>query len=485
MGRIIKQIPPAKALINGIRSIGYSFSTSVADIIDNSISANSTRIDIFSDPLVEKPYFIILDNGIGMNEKELINAMKFGSDRRNRMDGQLDLGRFGLGLKSASLSQCRELVVVSKCKDEINAMSYDLDIIEKTDDWNMIVLEEIEIKELPRINELLKYENGTLILWRNFDKILDSSKKFDDSFRNLVSESKKHVELVFHRFYDIIEIYFNYDRIEKRDPFLEKSHPKTQIGREIEIEMNNSDIVVRPYTLPHANQLTFEEKKLLGSPKSIYDEQGLYIYRNERLIVWGTWLHMSIRSEFGKSARVRVDIPSSLDLEWSLDVKKSTAKIPDKIKERIRASIDDSIIMSKRVNKKYGIKELSAKNKIWDRLSFRDGKVSYSINPQNPLLVSLREKIGEEENKILDMFISQIEDYLPQYSIYNDSADEKIEIVNKDVDTKEEKIELLKRIMIIVSESERADALKSLLESEKFYELKNSYDELYKEVCNE
>jgi len=147
MGRIIKQIPPAKALINGIRSIGYSFSTSVADIIDNSISANSTRIDIFSDPLVEKPYFIILDNGIGMNEKELINAMKFGSDRRNRMDGQLDLGRFGLGLKSASLSQCRELVVVSKCKDEINAMSYDLDIIEKTDDWNMIVLEEIEIKE--------------------------------------------------------------------------------------------------------------------------------------------------------------------------------------------------------------------------------------------------------------------------------------------------------------------------------------------------
>lgn len=116
MSKIVRQIPPANALINGIRAIGYNFSTSVADIIDNSIDAKAKNIDVFSDPIAENPYFCILDDGIGMNENELNNAMIFGSDRSSKEADELDLGRFGLGLKSASLSQCRELIVISKNK---------------------------------------------------------------------------------------------------------------------------------------------------------------------------------------------------------------------------------------------------------------------------------------------------------------------------------------------------------------------------------
>ena len=118
MGSFIKQVPPAKSLIAGIRSIGYNFSTSVADIIDNSITAKATEINIYSDPL-DEPYFSILDNGLGMNYEELKNAMTFGSDRSNKIDNELDLGSFGLGLKSASLSQCRKMTVISKEKDSI------------------------------------------------------------------------------------------------------------------------------------------------------------------------------------------------------------------------------------------------------------------------------------------------------------------------------------------------------------------------------
>lgn len=178
MSKVVQQIPPAKALISGIRAIGYSFSTSVADIIDNSIAAKSKNINIFSDPLVENPYFCILDDGCGMNYCELNNAMIFGSDRSEKKDDILDLGKFGLGLKSASLSQCRELIVVSKRQDKIYGMSYDLDIIEKNNDWNLLIYDEEEINLLPRINELKKYDSGTMVIWRKFDKIECTAKKF-------------------------------------------------------------------------------------------------------------------------------------------------------------------------------------------------------------------------------------------------------------------------------------------------------------------
>ena len=193
MGTIMELAPPAKALINGIRAIGYSFSTAVADIIDNSISAKATNIDIYSDPLDDQPYFSILDNGTGMNRQELINAMTFGSNRINKKDSPDDLGRFGLGLKSASLSQCRNFIVITKQSNNIYAMSYDLDLIEKNNKWDLIELSKDEVKNEQCFNELLKYNNGTLVIWKDFDKLESNSNNFEDSFRNLVADAKKHV----------------------------------------------------------------------------------------------------------------------------------------------------------------------------------------------------------------------------------------------------------------------------------------------------
>lgn len=324
MGKYITQIPPAKSLISGIRSIGYSFASSVADIIDNSITAKASEINVYADPL-DEPYFVILDNGLGMNYDELKNAMTFGSDRSNKIDNELDLGRFGLGLKSASLSQCRKMTVISKEKDSINGMCYDLEIIEVQNDWVLEVLDENEVKRMPCFEQLNKYETGTLVIWQNFDKLDALATNFVTSFRNAVADAKKHVELVFHYYYDSVSIFFNNDRIEKRDPFLINSAPRQQTGRTDPIIMNGSIITITPYTLPFANTLTQEEKKLLGNT-NIYDEQGFYIYRNKRLIIWGSWLHMNVRSELSKLARVKIEIPSTLDKEWSLDVKNQLQK---------------------------------------------------------------------------------------------------------------------------------------------------------------
>lgn len=482
MSKIIRQIPPATALINGIRAIGYSFSTSVADIIDNSIDAKASKIDIYSDPLVENPYFAFLDNGIGMNYEQLNNAMIFGSDRTNKIDSQLDLGRFGLGLKSASLSQCRELIVISKVHEDINAMSYNLDVIEKDNDWNLIIMDKEELEELPVYDKLLTYDSGTLVIWRNFDKLENLAKEFNDSFRSAVSESKKHVELVFHRFYDKIEINYNNSRIERRDPFLVSSVPRTQIGRTNVIPMDGDYISITPYVLPYANTITNEEKKLLGNPKSIYDEQGFYIYRNDRLIISGNWLRMNVRSENAKLARVSVEIPASLDSQWSIDVKKSTAKIPDKVKEQIRASVDDSITRSKRVNKYKGTKEQEIENKVWNRIDLRDGKVEYRINEDNPILRELRNKLDERSIELLDQFLIQLENFIPKYSIKNDSIDDNIVIINDDNVEENTKIKHLITFLLNYPDSERPDTLKNLLNSEGFSRLKDKYEEILEAV---
>ena len=482
MSELVERQFPAKALLTGLRAIGYNFSTAVADIIDNSISACANEIKIYSDPLESEPYFCILDNGCGMNGQELDNAMLPGSDRENKEDSKLELGRFGLGLKSASLSQCREFTVASKKYGKIRAMSFDLDVIEKENKLMLKQLNAEEIERLPQISELDTYETGTLVVWTKFDKIEGLAKNFEDSFRSVVAESKKHVELVFHRFYSKISIYYNDKRIEKRDPFLLDSVGRQQTGRTSNIIIDGSEIVVIPYTLPFANTLTSEEKALLGNPKSIFDEQGFYLYRNERLISWGSWMHMGIRSELNKLARIQVDIPSTLDSVWMLDVKKSSAKIPDKIKDRIKMAVEDSIVRSKRTTKFPGVKEQSVTCKMWDRINEHEGKVRYQINREAPAIVALNDAIGETEKELLEIVLSQIEAYLPKYSISNDNM-EALNIVNSGDDSEEERlIEEIEKIVAIFDGDMQKVQFENIFMSEGYQKLFKRKEEIKRRI---
>ena len=433
------KIPPAKSMIIGLRCIGYNFSTALADIIDNSISADAKNISIISNPDVLEPYVAILDDGCGMGRNELENAMTLGSDRTEKSDSPIELGRFGLGLKSASFSQCLKLTVVSKKTNKINAMSYDLNKIEETNNWILDILDDDDIKFLPEVEKIINSRSGTLVIWQKFDKIKAESKSFKDSFIATIGNAKKHIELVFHRFYDSVNIEFNGHKIEKRDPFL-STYPSTQIGRTQSIIVNGCEIVVTPYVLPYANSLNENQKKMLGNPKSIYDEQGLYIYRNKRLIIWGSWLHMNVRSEFNKLARVLVDIPSELDSLWMLDVKKSSAKIPDLIKEQLNISIRDSIVRSKREVRYPGTKELSSTYPIWKRISLHGGEVKYEINrDDNPIYKTLISTLTDEQVQLLNSYLDKIEEFIPKGLIISDSADS-LKILNSEDQLDEDKL---------------------------------------------
>ena len=429
MSETKQKIPPAKSLILGLRCIGYNFSTALADIIDNSISAGAKNICVYSEPNNEQSYVAIFDDGCGMGRKELDNAMTLGSDREGKECSEMELGRFGLGLKSASFSQCLKLTVASKNCNKINAMTYDLKKIEETNDWVIDLLNDDEINNLPEIDKLKNVHSGTLVIWQNFDKMMEEAKSFEESFINTIGNAKQHIEFVFHRFYDEINFLFNNHKIEKRDPFLSELSCSQQ-GRTQEILVDNQPIVVTPYVLPYANSLTEEHKKMLGNPKSIYDDQGFYIYRNKRLIIWGSWLHMNIRSEFNKLARIKVDIPSTLDSLWMLDVKKSSAKIPDKIKEQLKISIKDSIGRSKREVKYPGTKEQEAEFPLWRRVDLHGGNVKYEINrDDNPLYNKLVEILDDNQMSILNAYLDKIEQYIPKGLIVSDNADS-INILN-------------------------------------------------------
>lgn len=483
MAQEMIKIPPAKAMINGLRCIGYNFSTALADIIDNSISAEAKNIFILSNPDVDEPYVAIFDDGCGMGRKELENAMTLGSDRDNKEDSELELGRFGLGLKSASFSQCLKLTVVSKSTNKINAMRYDLNKIQDTDKWILDILEDGEIDTLPEIERIKNVKSGTLVIWQKFDKIEEEAKSFKDSFIATVGLAKEHVEFVFHRFYDNINFEFNGHRIEKRDPFLSE-YPNSQKGRTQSINVNGYDIVVKPFVLPYANSLSEEHKKMLGNPKSIYDDQGFYIYRNKRLIIWGSWLHMNVRSEFNKLARVRVDIPSELDSLWMLDVKKSSAKIPDLIKEQLRISIKDSIVRSKREVKYPGKKEAEAELPIWKRISFHGGEVKYEINrDDNPIYNQLVSVLDNDQIKLLNAYLDKVEQFIPKGLIVSDNADS-LKILNSEEQLEEDK--LISEIIEFAKHSlDPITCVNLMLQSQAYQKIEYRKNEIMEALKNE
>ena len=403
--------------------------------------------------------------------------MQFGSNRDGKIDCLEDLGRFGLGLKSASLSQCKHFEVISMKFGRLHGMSYDIDQIEESNSWDLNVLSDEEIQQAPHINDLIAQKQGTLVLWKKFDKMeAESGNKFAETFYNVIASTTKHIEYVFHRFYDKVDIYINSkNKINRKDPFLTDS-PRSQIGRTIEIQIEDSVIKVTPHTLPYANTITAEEKALLGNPKSIYDEQGFYIYRNERLIFWGTWMHMGYKSELNKLARVQIDIPSTLDKMWMLDVKKSSAKIPDVIKERIRIALQDSIVKSKRATRYTGQQEEKEECPVWFRTKLRDGSVKYEINRDNPVLSTLQENLGKHELDLFNELLSQIECYIPKGRIQNDSFDS-VNIVNSGDDMEESQlIDSVNKVLDLLNPEQRPDMLHKLLGSESYKKIADKFD---------
>jgi len=417
-----ESVPNAPALIESMRSIGYSFKTALADLIDNSLSAKSSNIDIMLSPGAN-PILGVLDDGHGMSPDTLMEAMRYGSMNPLNERNSDDLGRFGLGMKSASLSQCRKLTVASKMEGTLSAYSWDLNRIIETGRWSLLELSDEEIEKIQYIGLLKKSETGTLVILEDFDRIKKTTANLENTLVRRLDETVEHLSLVFHRYLEEgVIININNDPLMPRDPFLSKNS-NTIHKREQSFTIDDQKIVVKPFILPHANKLTLEDNRLIGGKESLRREQGFYIYRNKRLIVWGTWFNIENKHELNKLARVRVDIPNTLDYVWSIDIKKSAARLPDIIKKNLHSVVFDSIQTSSKVHSFRGRKEEADRSiqYVWERLKTRTGYI-YQVNRKNPRFEIFSQRLDSAGKTQFERLIRSLEESFPAATMYLDVA---------------------------------------------------------------
>lgn len=464
-------LPPyAPILMESTRAIGYSLEAAIADVIDNSIAADATNIRINFFPIDEE-YVYILDNGYGMNSEEITTAMQYGSKNPNEARAVSDLGRFGLGLKTASLSQCRKLTIVSKRFDSVVCRQWDLDYIAKTEQWSLKELEVGELQDLPGLQSLMDLETGTLVVWQNLDRMRLGEVDFVAAMSRKMNEVKDHLALVYHRYLsgepgiNKINMMFNNLKIEPKDPFLERKSENPMDDEAMAI--GESRVIVRTYILPHPSKLTKEEIDSLGGKEGLRKHQGFYIYRNKRLLVWGTWFRMMRQAELSKLVRIRVDIPNNLDDLWTLDIKKSSAVPPEIVRNNLKALVERMAETSKRTWTFRGKRETSDTiEHVWNRLRTNNGGFIYEINKSHTFIEDFVEKYPETKDSLFSM-LKQIEANIPLNALYVDlTADEKIE--NEEMNKEKDVINIAKQLLNGIEGQMRENVFEGMLTSEPF-----------------
>ena len=425
--RVIEIAPKPSSLIESMRDIGYSLGTALADIIDNSIAAQAETIQIFAnqDPL--DPKVGILDDGMGMTEAELLDAMRLGSRNPLEQRDQSDLGRFGLGLKTASFSQCRILTVATRAKGKTAVARWDLDHIARSDKWEVQMPD--NLGTIPWMGHL--GEKGTLIVWEklDFDAEDAGAGRNMAEFVRQMDDARSHLELVFHRFIygergcRKVRIQLNDRPLDPFDPF-HSTHPATIADPAETIRVANEDVLVQPFTLPHHGKVTPTEWERYAGPEGYVKNQGFYLYRERRLIIHGTWFGLARQTELTKLARIRVDIPNSVDKAWNIDVKKSSAQLPPVVRARLRRIIEPLQMSSKRVYTTRG-RRLVEENRIpiWIRIQNKH-EIQYRINGQHPMILDLLLRLSPELRGDLQRLVDVAGASLPMDALFADLGSE-------------------------------------------------------------
>lgn len=443
--------PNASNMIEALRDIGYSLESAVADIIDNSISAEASRIDIrFGWENETTPWIAVIDDGHGMTAPELKEAMRPGGRDPMEIRKSDDLGRFGLGLKTASFSQCRKLTVVSRRAGTVAARQWDLDLVRKENEWRLRRLGPEEIAVLPAVSML--GEKGTVVLWQTLDR-LDlgtDHDRFHQVMNERMASISEHISLVFHRFvtgeprHPKVLICMNNLPIEAYDPFNARHAATMHLGEEV-LEIEGKTVAFRPYILPHHSKVTPDEYERLGGREGYLRGQGFYIYRNRRLIIHGTWFRMARQDEMTKLARVQVDIPNTLDHLWTIDVRKSRAHPPEAVKRRLRAILDRIRDNARRPYTHRGAVVLAhQEEQVWQRLHLND-RVRYQPNVGHPLLDEFRGDLPAAMRSRFDGLLEVIGKSLPYPMLFNDMASRP-----KETDSRDENREALEKLAFLL-----------------------------------
>ena len=338
----IETIPDPGRTITGLRDTGYNFVTAVADLVDNSIAATATQIDI----RVELDFrhavrLTIADNGCGMGRDKLIQAMKYGSPAR---PDPASLGKFGLGLKTASTAFCRRFSVISRPSPNAQTLmaTWDLDQVESKRKWLLQLSEEPDPEALEHLEAIAGEDAGTVVLWEKVDRLLKDykspgGKAAKKALRKHCEALKDHLAMTYQRFLDRqdkraqnVRITLNGGTVSSWDPFQEGLSELVAIDTvSVEFRENGAkaQFTVRAFILPRREE--FPQDEIAKSARLSSDKQGLYIYREQRLIHAASWLGMFQKEPHGTLLRVEFSFDHRLDQSFQLDVKKSQIILSD------------------------------------------------------------------------------------------------------------------------------------------------------------
>ena len=400
-------IPSAARLVKTLRDVGYEFPAAVADLIDNSIAAKATRIDITPRFNGGDPWIRITDNGDGMSPSGLNEALRYGSHRDQYEDDEM--GKFGLGLKTSTHSQCRRLTVATKQNKSgpIEAREHDLDHFEQTDRWE---IRSIPPHEQPPLltQPLAAHDSGTVVVWRRLDRLLayrnPSGSWAKTGFYRRIDELERHLAMVFHRFLNgevlgrpALEIFLNKSQIEPWDPFCRQEEytealPSTTF--DIPVGSRVGQVHFHPFVLPNRHRFSSPENYLRAGRGRWTDHQGLWIYRANRLIQTGGWSNLRTRDEHTKYARAALDFFPDMDDAFKIDIAKMRVVLPDTLRESIDGGLTTLL---RRANELYraGAGDVPPRRQRKRKKSRKKKPWGSAVDEPTPQVSALTKRIGE------------------------------------------------------------------------------------------
>ena len=407
--------PVAPVLMQSLRAVGYTTPAAVADLVDNSIAAKARMVAILFTAAPE-PFVAVIDDGEGMSGSTLHAAMRFGSRDPRLPSTGIDLGRFGLGLKTASLSQCRRVTVASCCHGDLSIACWDLDECERRGTW---WLGTPEAQTVPGdvLDVLRANSRGTAVIWQNLDRLaaFDTRRTLDVAMEDVAD----HLALVFHRFLagQIVgpfDINVNGRPLPRLDPFLE-GHARGQALHGESFTVEGHAVSVSPFVLPFPSRLKPGELDRAGGRESIKNGHGFYVYRGGRLVVPGGWFRIVPSDELIRLARVRVDVPVDLDHLWKVDIRKTMAEPPAALRPELKRIVGAVTLRSRRVYTFKGTKQQSEERiPLWTRQDGRDGAASWRVNRNHPAVAAMLTSAEQD----LDRLLRLLEELLPVHEIH-------------------------------------------------------------------
>jgi Histidine kinase-, DNA gyrase B-, and HSP90-like ATPase len=420
--------PNPEFLIKSIAEQGYSLETALADLMDNSITANASRIEVLT-KIDEEPFTLFLsDNGNGMSKESLKRNMQFPSKSPDDSRESNDLGRFGLGLKTASFSQTRAFTVLSRKKGTsiFSGLTWDVKHLKDSGKWEMIINSDEEIAEiLEQYNNISNdHQNSsndfipnTIVVWKGlykFENFLDVKNKQDALKEEITNTTSEYLSIVFHKFMERqtnrVDIRINNTLVKPFNPF-PTENSNLRALEPLQKEFGKDIVKIQGFVLPNTSIKETKENSNPWTPhnKSLMDMEGLYIYRADRLILFGGWNGLIKKMPRLQLGRLKIDIGNKVDHLFHLNVAKSQINIPHDLKNSFLRAIVDLKTEAQKEYFNHGLKTFTQKpsehsSELFYKTATNKG-VLLRINDEFPLLKSLKSSLNNKQKAELNFIL--------------------------------------------------------------------------------